>query len=101
MTSEGYRCPFIGIINTGECHVLRKVDVPFINSKTGLKEKRMKQVVVGKLSANESFGEISVTMKGEHIFTWESCTKNVHVNRRRYPNFRINFRCNFPEIILF
>jgi len=63
LTSEGYRCPFIGIINSGECHVLRKVDVPFINPKTGLKEKRMKQVVVGKLSANESFGEISVTMK--------------------------------------
>ena len=63
LTSEGYRCPFIGIINSGNCHVLRKVDVPFVNKKTGIKEKRMKQVVVGKLGNNESFGEISVTMK--------------------------------------
>lgn len=37
--------------------------MPYINKKTGDKEKKMKQVVVGKLKENESFGEISVTMK--------------------------------------
>jgi hypothetical protein len=63
LTSEGYRCPFIGFIASGKCFVLRKVDAPFINKKTGIKEKRMKQVVVGKLRENESFGEISCVMK--------------------------------------
>ncbi len=43
--------------------MLRKVDVPHINKKTGQKEKRMKQVVVGKLKEKDSFGEISVIMK--------------------------------------
>ena len=38
LTSEGYHCPFIGFIKEGECHVLRKVDVPHINKKTGIKE---------------------------------------------------------------
>jgi CRP-like cAMP-binding protein len=37
--------------------------VPYVNKKTGLKEKRMKQVVVGKLKKGESFGEISVLLK--------------------------------------
>lgn len=63
MTSEGYRCPFIGFINKGECHVLRKVDVPYFNKKTGKKEKRMKQVVIGKLKETDTFGEFSVTLK--------------------------------------
>ncbi|CAF0957224.1 unnamed protein product, partial [Brachionus calyciflorus] len=63
LTSEGYRCPFIGFINKGECHVLRKVDVPYLNKKTGKKEKRMKQVVIGKLKENDSFGEFSVSLK--------------------------------------
>lgn len=63
MTSEGYRCPFIGFIVQGECHVLRKVDVPYVNKKTGNVEKRMKQVVIGKLKQNESFGEVSVALK--------------------------------------
>jgi CRP-like cAMP-binding protein len=63
LTSEGYRSPFIGFISSGDCHVLRKVDVPHIYKKTGVKEKRMKQVVIGKLRPEESFGEISVVLK--------------------------------------
>lgn len=42
---------------------MRKVDVPFYNKKTGKKEKKMKQVVVGKLGETDSFGEFSVTLK--------------------------------------
>jgi hypothetical protein len=34
-----------------------------MNKKTGVREKQMKQVVVGKLKVNESFGEMSVTLK--------------------------------------
>ncbi len=63
LTSEGYKSPFIGFIIKGECHVLRKVDVPFPNHKTGKVEKRMKQVVVGKLAEGDSFGEVSVSLK--------------------------------------
>lgn len=37
--------------------------MPHLNKKTGKKEKRMKQVVIGKLKENDSFGEVSVTMK--------------------------------------
>lgn len=27
LASEGFRCPFIAFMRTGECHILRKVDV--------------------------------------------------------------------------
>ena len=27
LASEGFRCPFIAFMKTGECHILRKVDV--------------------------------------------------------------------------
>jgi hypothetical protein len=27
LASEGFRCPFIAYLKTGECHILRKVDV--------------------------------------------------------------------------
>ncbi|CAF4483701.1 unnamed protein product, partial [Rotaria magnacalcarata] len=27
LASEGFRCPFIAYVKTGECHILRKVDV--------------------------------------------------------------------------
>jgi CRP-like cAMP-binding protein len=63
LASEGYRCPFIGFIAQGSCHVLRKVDVPRYNPKLKVVEKHMKQVVIGKLKENESFGEISVALK--------------------------------------
>ena len=63
ISSEGYRCPFIGFISSGSCHVLRKVDVPHFNYKLKTVEKRMRQVVIGKLKENESFGEISVALK--------------------------------------
>lgn len=39
------------------------MDVPFMNSKTKKKEKRMKQVVIGNLKEFETFGEYSCTMK--------------------------------------
>ena len=58
------------------CHVLRKVDVPYYNKKTGTKEKRMKQVVVGKLNDLESFGEVSVILREPmtcSIVTESSC----------------------------
>lgn len=63
LTSEGFLAPFIGFIEQGECHVLRKVDIAHTNKNTGLKEKRMIQVVVGKLRKCESFGEVSVILK--------------------------------------
>ena len=62
LASEGYRCPFIGFITKGVCHVLRKVDVKVYNEKLKIDVKKMKQVVIGKIKENESFGEKSVTL---------------------------------------
>ena len=43
--------------------MLRKVDVTVENKRTGESEKQVKQVVVGKLGAKESFGEFSCLLK--------------------------------------
>uniref|UniRef100_A0A2C9MAN1 Cyclic nucleotide-binding domain-containing protein n=1 Tax=Biomphalaria glabrata TaxID=6526 RepID=A0A2C9MAN1_BIOGL len=61
LASEGYKSPFIGFIQSGECHVLRQVEV-FHTLKNGKKEQRTKQVVVGKLSQHSSFAEISLLL---------------------------------------
>lgn len=42
--------------------MLRKVDVEH-SSEDGKEEKKMKQVVVGKLNEGQSFGEVSVVQK--------------------------------------
>lgn len=63
LTNEGFLAPFIGFIDKGECHVLRKVDVSKHNRKTGLSEKQVRQVVVGKLKRCQSFGELSCLLK--------------------------------------
>ena len=60
LTSEGYRSPFIGFIQYGVCHVLRKVDVVKEPEGGNAQKTDVKQVVIGKLTAGESFGEISV-----------------------------------------
>jgi len=62
LASEGYRCPFIGFTVDGICHVLRKVDIKVYNKKKKEDIKKIKQVVVGKINVNQSFGEKSVTM---------------------------------------
>ncbi|XP_070576009.1 cyclic nucleotide-binding domain-containing protein 1-like [Ptychodera flava] len=59
LVSEGYKAPFIGFIKSGECHVLRQVEV-MEKLPNGQQVKRKKQVVMGKLRNSESFGEISV-----------------------------------------
>ncbi|PVD20400.1 hypothetical protein C0Q70_18554 [Pomacea canaliculata] len=59
IVSEGYKAPFIGFIKTGECHVLRQVDV-LQTLRNGHKEKRTKQVVMGKLGPSDSFAELSL-----------------------------------------
>ncbi|XP_033126095.1 cyclic nucleotide-binding domain-containing protein 1-like isoform X2 [Anneissia japonica] len=59
LVSEGFMCPFIGFIKSGECHVLRQVEVNH-KLRNGKEEKRLKQVVMGKLTTSQSFGEISV-----------------------------------------
>ncbi|XP_038070089.1 cyclic nucleotide-binding domain-containing protein 1-like [Patiria miniata] len=59
LVSEGYLCPFIGFLKSGDCHVLRQVEV-IHTLPNGNQEKRQKQVVMGKLQEAESFGEISV-----------------------------------------
>ncbi|XP_033626476.1 cyclic nucleotide-binding domain-containing protein 1-like [Asterias rubens] len=59
LVSEGYLCPFIAFIKSGDCHVLRQVDV-LQKMPNGSQEKRLKQVVMGRLQEAESFGEISV-----------------------------------------
>lgn len=61
ITSEGFRSPFIGFIQSGSCHVLRKVDVRRPR-EDGTIKLEMKQVVIGKLSAGQSFGELSVIL---------------------------------------
>lgn len=61
IVSEGYKAPFIGFIKSGDCHVLRQVDV-LHKLRTGRKEKRTKQVVMGKLGPSDSFGETSLLM---------------------------------------
>lgn len=75
LASEGFRCPFIAFIKTGECHILRKVDVvktaqngnkvslvfSFVSSTyISLQNRQIRQVVMGKIVAPNSFGEISV-----------------------------------------
>ncbi|KAK7114445.1 cyclic nucleotide-binding domain-containing protein 1-like [Littorina saxatilis] len=59
IVSEGYKAPFIGFIKSGECHVLRQVDV-LHTLRHGGKEKKTKQVVMGKLGMSDSFAEISL-----------------------------------------
>ncbi|XP_071957962.1 cyclic nucleotide-binding domain-containing protein 1-like [Antedon mediterranea] len=59
LVTEGVLCPFIGFIKSGECHVLRQVEVNH-KLRNGKEEKRLKQVVMGKLTTSQSFGEISV-----------------------------------------
>lgn len=61
LVSEGYKSPFIGFIRSGECHVLRQVDV-MQTLKNGKKEQKTKQVVMGRLKAFDSFAEISLLM---------------------------------------
>ncbi|XP_013418178.1 cyclic nucleotide-binding domain-containing protein 1 [Lingula anatina] len=61
LVSEGFNAPFIGFIRSGECHVLRQVDVKH-TLPNGKQEQRTKQVVMGKLTESQSFGEISVLL---------------------------------------
>ncbi|CAF4335365.1 unnamed protein product, partial [Adineta steineri] len=56
IASEGFRCPFIGYLKIGECHVLRKVDVVKLE-QNGTKSRQLRQVVMGKITAPDSFGE--------------------------------------------
>ncbi|XP_041454231.1 cyclic nucleotide-binding domain-containing protein 1-like [Lytechinus variegatus] len=63
LVSEGFMCPFIGFVKSGECHVLRQVEVKEV-LPNGKEERRCKQVVMGQLLHSESFGEISV-LRGE------------------------------------
>ncbi len=54
----------MGFIKEGSCHVLRKVDVVRKSKKKNESDsKELKQVVVGKLGAGESFGEVSIVQK--------------------------------------
>jgi len=62
LVSEGYKSPFIGFIRSGECHVLRQVDV-MQTLKNGKKEQRTKQVVMGRLGPYDSFAEISLLLE--------------------------------------
>ncbi|KAK2164336.1 hypothetical protein LSH36_65g00001 [Paralvinella palmiformis] len=59
LASEGYMSPFIGIIKSGECHVLRQVEA-WHHLSNGKKEKSTKQVVMGQLGPTDSFGEVSI-----------------------------------------
>lgn len=61
IVSEGYMAPFIGFIKTGECHILRQVEVMH-TLPNGKREKRTKQVVMGRLGPSESFAELSVLL---------------------------------------
>ncbi|CAH1780517.1 unnamed protein product [Owenia fusiformis] len=59
LVSEGYVSPFIAIVKSGECHALQQVEVMH-TLPNGSKERKLKQVVMGKLHESQSFGEISV-----------------------------------------
>ncbi|KAL5022861.1 hypothetical protein ScPMuIL_002016 [Solemya velum] len=61
LVSEGYKAPYIAFIKSGHCHVLRQVDV-MQTLKNGKREKRTKQVVMGKLETSESFAELSILL---------------------------------------
>ncbi|UJR26950.1 hypothetical protein I4U23_008258 [Adineta vaga] len=62
IASEGFRCPFIAFLKVGECHVLRKVDVVKLE-QNGTKGRQLRQVVMGKITAPDSFGEVSVILQ--------------------------------------
>ncbi|XP_041376775.1 cyclic nucleotide-binding domain-containing protein 1-like [Gigantopelta aegis] len=61
VASEGYKAPFIGFIKSGECHVLRQLEVMH-TLRNGKRVRKTKQVVMGKLGMSDSFAEISVLM---------------------------------------
>ncbi|XP_046366991.1 cyclic nucleotide-binding domain-containing protein 1-like [Haliotis rufescens] len=61
VVSEGYKSPFIGFIKSGECHVLRQVEV-LHTLHNGQKERKTKQVVMGRLKPSDSFAELSVLL---------------------------------------
>ncbi|ELU02692.1 hypothetical protein CAPTEDRAFT_223430 [Capitella teleta] len=65
LVSEGFMAPFLAIIKTGECHVLRHVTV-LHTLPNGRKERQTREVVMGKLTECTSFGEISI-LKDEPI----------------------------------
>jgi CRP-like cAMP-binding protein len=43
--------------------VLKKVNIPYVDKKTGKNANSTKQVRVGELKEGESFGELSATLK--------------------------------------
>ncbi|KAL3858580.1 hypothetical protein ACJMK2_008854 [Sinanodonta woodiana] len=61
LVSEGYQAPFMGFIKVGYCHVLRMVEV-MQALPNGKRERRSKQVVMGKLGPSDSFAELSVLL---------------------------------------
>ncbi|CAF0878140.1 unnamed protein product [Didymodactylos carnosus] len=95
LASEGYRCPFIAFIKVGECHILRKVDV-IKTAEDGTKHRQLRQVVMGKIAAPDSFGEISVLLQEAMtctIVTASPCLTEVtrklliHSAKRTYAHF--------------
>lgn len=61
LVSEKYKAPYIGFIKSGVCHVLKQVEVMHTHPN-GQREKKTKQVVVGKLKESQSFSELSVLL---------------------------------------
>ncbi|XP_048759035.2 cyclic nucleotide-binding domain-containing protein 1-like [Ostrea edulis] len=61
LVSEKYKAPYIGFIKSGVCHVLKQVEVMHTHTN-GKREKKTKQVVVGKLKESQSFSELSVLL---------------------------------------
>lgn len=74
IVSEGYMSPFIGFIKDGECHILRQVEVMH-TLPNGKREKRTKQVVMGRLGPSESFAELSVLMHEQITCSVVTATK--------------------------
>lgn len=74
IVSEGYMAPFIGFIKSGECHILRQVEVMH-TLPNGKREKRTKQVVMGRLGPSESFAELSVLLNEQITCSVVSATE--------------------------
>uniref|UniRef100_A0A4W3HYE7 Cyclic nucleotide-binding domain-containing protein n=1 Tax=Callorhinchus milii TaxID=7868 RepID=A0A4W3HYE7_CALMI len=59
LVKEGEISSFAGYIMSGECHILRSIEV-IVKRPLGKTVNETKHVIMGKLEKNESFGEISI-----------------------------------------
>ncbi|XP_052817236.1 cyclic nucleotide-binding domain-containing protein 1-like isoform X2 [Mya arenaria] len=74
LASEEYKAPYVAHIKEGTAVIIKQINV-VIHVPGGKKEKRTKQVVMGRLGPSESFAELSVLMKEQITCSVVTATK--------------------------